>query len=670
MECPNIKRATILLILLGLVTAVRAEASKTLSFPADGWMGNLYLVPEGGIEWNARNVRPEGELAYLSAARGEVCVPDGRDVRLWVHLDLSPREAARLRRQNPRAYEACIGNRMRDYPEDLSGLAQLDPNGLFWLSVNSPNYRRTGVDPNVFEPIGRLTGLEMLSLSSTGITDAGLEHLRPLRWLKGLELTQFPIRTQALAILKDLPELEYLSLNTGLTDAGLKRVAQISSLRWLSIVGGKMWGPGLAELAKLPHLERLCFWGARGGGTITDRHLKYLEGATQLKSLTFWGVEETFTDAGLASIAKIENLEELYFVLSQPKLTPAGVAQLADLKNLKKIDFGQTWVSSPGERYGDEVARLLATMSQLEAVEHIGYLSAQGMKAIATLPNLRSLHVSLRDRNLGYHGPTGLAYLGGVSSLERLSLQSDDQLPGADLASLEPLPHLKELSIFFASVGDRGLEAIGKLKQLEHLHLDTLTHDGLNHLNGLAKLEYLNVSAGWNGTNRTIPPGEATLDLSGLRQLKELCLSELWLEDGDLAFLKELPRLERVMIQQTTPLTSAFFRELREQSELNHLWVRGLTDCQAEDLAHLNGLSKLRCLILQGEVTDAALASLKGPACLESLHLDTDHPIHQETIDTLAASHPVLEHVHVSAFTPTEVHQTPRPRQVPVGRRR
>ena len=208
-------------------------------------------------------------------------------------------------------------------------------------------YQRTGVGPEVFAPIRRLTGLEILGLHSSGVTDEGLQHLRALRSLKGLELTQFPVGSRGLAVLKDLPALEYLSLNTGLTDTGLKEVAQISSLRWLSIVGGRMWGPGLAELAKLSRLERLCLRGARGGGFIYDRHMGYLEGVKQLKSLTLWGADD-LTDASLASIGKIENLEELHFVMAAPKFTPAGLAHLRNLKGFKKVDFSATWISPAG----------------------------------------------------------------------------------------------------------------------------------------------------------------------------------------------------------------------------------------------------------------------------------------------------------------------------------
>ena len=670
--CERINRKVILAVLLGFITGLHAGepnvltpkaqpgAFRTLTFPTEQWTGNLFLVPESGVDMNPRYVRPEGDLKYFSSALGEVGVPRDREVRLWVLLDLTPREVARLQRQNPRAYQMLIADRVRDHPDDLSGLSQLDPNGLFWLSVGSPTYRRTGVAPEVFEPIARLTGLKMLDLTSTGITDAGLECIRPLRSLRGLELTQFPISSRALSVLKDLPALEYLSLNTNVTDAGLKQVAQVPSLRWLSIIDGKMWGPGLAELARLPRLERLCIQQSRS--QLYDRNIKYLEGLTQLKSLTFWsGGVDTLTDASLASISELESLEELYFIRACPKLTSAGVAHLKKLRNLRKVDFGHTWVGEPGAQYGDDVARLLATVPQLESIERLGYLSAEGMKTLATLPSLRCLHVSLRDRNLGYHGPTGLSHLAGLTSLEKLYIESGDILPDADLASLETLSGLKDLLIINPGVSERGLASIGKLTQLERLHLDTLTRSGLNHLNGLSNLEYLKVSSGWDKGDWTISPGEGTLDLSGLKKMKDLCLTEVMLRDGDLDFVKDLPALERLMVQQTTPLTAAFFRQLRGLPELNHLWVRGLTDCTGADLAHLNGLPKLRGLILHGEITDAALTSLTGPLCLESLTLQTDHPIREETVDVLTARHPVLEYVHIHALTPAQ----PQPASVP-----
>ena len=342
----------VLLVLMGLVADLQAGditpslpkgqagATRTLSFPPDQWVGSLLLEPDSGPGWDPKGVRLFGEWEHLAPARGDVRVPRDRHVWLSILLALNPRETARLQRENPRAYQALIAERVRVPPSDLSGLVPLDPNDLFRLSVGSPMYQRTGAAPAIFEPIGRLTGLEILSLSGSGITDAGLECLRPLRSLKALELTQFSIGTRGLAVLKDLPALEHLELAVGVTDAGLKEVAQASSLRWLNLVHGRFWGPGLAELARLPRLERLCIQSI-----LSDRHMQCLEGLTRLKGLALWYVGDALTDASLASIARMESLEELYFVMSSPKFTPAGVAHLKNLKHLKTVDFGvYTWV--------------------------------------------------------------------------------------------------------------------------------------------------------------------------------------------------------------------------------------------------------------------------------------------------------------------------------------
>jgi hypothetical protein len=668
------------LVLPGLVGSLLAQGitpsppksppapTRTLPFPSSPCVGNLYFEPESGLGWELKGVRPDGKWEYFAAAQGEVRVPRNRKVRLWLDLALSPAEAARLRAENPQCYQLTIADRVRPRPADLSGLAKLEPNDLRYLEVSSEMYYRAGVSPEVFAPLRRLTGLEMLGLHSSGVTDEGLQHLRALRSLKGLELTQFPVGNRGLAVLKDLPALEYLSLNTGLTDAGLKEVAQISSLRWLSIMGGRMWGPGLAELAKLPRLERLCFWGARGGGPIYDRHLKYLEGVKQIRSLTLYGVD-ALTDASLASISKIENLEELYFIMAAPKFTPAGLAHLRNLKGLKKVDFAMTWAGRPGEQYGDEVARQLATMPQLESIEGIGYLSAEGMKTLATCHDLKCLHVTLKDRRQGYHGPTGLSHLAGLHSLEKLLIGSGDPLTDADLISLEPLTGLKDLSIFGPGMSDRGLASIGKLKQLERLHLSTETRSGLNCLNNLSNLQYLKVAA-WHGAVTTTSADELLLDLSGLKKMRELYLSGLPLHDDDLAFLKRLPLLETLMIQPSSSLTGASLRHLGELPQLYRLWVLGLSNCTGQDLAGLSNLPKLRELRIGGDLMDTVLASLAGPPSLHSLMVETDNPIRKETVAELTKSHLGIESIHISVLTPIQAKPAGRPASPGVSPRR
>jgi len=687
----RINAGAIMLVLFGLVAAgwradeislfatSRPAAARSLSFPFGQCMGNLYLEPESGWDWNLEAVRPEAEGQYLGAAQGDVLVPGGRNVKLFVRLALSPRESAKFLAQNPQAYQLTITDRTRKDPDDLSGLSQLDPNDLSWLSVGTEMYLRAGAEPRIFEPIRRLTDLQILSLQSSGITDEGLEYLRPLRSLRGLELTQAGITQRGLAVLKDLPNLEYLQLNSGLTDAGLKQVAQVSNLRWLSIIDGKMWGPGLAELAKLPRLERLCILHSRA--RLLDRHIKCLEGLTQLKSLTLWANGcDTLTDASLASIGKLRNLEELYFIRTMPKFTSAGVTHLKDLKKLRKVNFAQAWLNTTGELSGDLIAgQLAANHPNLESIKRISFLSTEGIKTLATLRNLKCLHVTLKDQKQDYYGPTGISHLSGLSSMKELHISTGNSLSDADLASLEPLVRMRDLFIRSTSVTDRGFASIAKLEKLENLTVSSfsvlggtgISKSGLNQLNALPNLRFLQVHA-WGNPAQTDPADELILDLSGLKKMKDMYLSGLPLRDGDLAFAKHLTLLENLNVSSdpNSTLRGAVFRHLRELPELTRLSVHGLSDCTGQDLAHLNRLPKLRTMYLSGMITDAALASLTGPVSLESIYIDTDEPISKQTTDDFTKSHPLLEYIHISELPKFQARPNAAPKPARVNQPR
>ncbi len=650
----------IVLIIWGLVTGLRADeitllttnqpkvATKILSFPSSQCTGNLYLEPESGPGWDPEHVTMSGQWEYLSTAHGDVLVPEDRNVQLGIQLALSPRELAKLRIQDPQAYQLLIADRVRKDPDDLTGLSELDPNDLFRLSVSSAMHLRTGADPRIFEPISRLTGLQILSLNSTGITDEGFEYIRPLRSLRVLKIGESSITNRGLAILKDLPSLEYLDLNTGVTDTGLKHVSQVSNLHWLRIRTGKIRGPGLAELANLPRLERLCIWGT---SPISDRHIKFLEGLIQLKSLTLWGVVDRLTDASLSSIGKLTNLEELHFIRTGPRFTPAGVAHLKELKYLKKVDFAQIWIGPAGVYYGDEVVRQLAlNLPNLESIKGIRYLTNEGMKTLSNFQNLKCLGIALKGDKQGYYGPTGLSHLAGFGSLEELHINSES-LSDADLACLEPLNQLKKLHVGWSQhLTDRGMASIGKLKQLESLHLSCpMTRSGLNQLNGLSRLQYLKVlTRPQRNAAKTGPADELMLDLTELKKMKDMYLGGLSLKDSDLAFLKHLPLLENLAIHSDSPMTGEFLRHLKEMPELNRLYVSGLSECTGEDLAHLNGLPKLRDLTLCGRIMDAALYRLSGLPSIWSLRVDTDEPIRKQTVTNLTKSHPVIEYIHIN----------------------
>jgi len=681
--CQRIDARVILLVLFGLAASLHAEeipllrlnqsmaTTKTLSFPANQIMGKLFLEPESGSGFDpVRLTLPYAwESEYFGVAQDAVLVPEARNVQLLIRLGLSAQESATLFEQNPRKHQVLVASRVRKDPQDLSGLLQLDPNDLFRLSVDSAMSQRKGVDQRVFEPIRHLTGLQMLSLTSTGVTDKGLEYLRPLRSLRVLVLTESSVGHRGLAVLMDLPALEYLDLSTGVTDIGLKQVGQHPNLRWLRMTPEKIWGPGLGHLANLPRLERLCIWG----GNISDRHIKYMEGLTQLKSLTLWGGCDRLTDASLASIGKLKNLEELHFIRTSPRFTPAGVLRLRNLKNLKKIDFAQTWAEPRGPQGGDRVIRHLAALPNLESIRGINALSAEGMQTLTTFRHLKCLHImgmGFRDRKQGGHGPTGLSHLASLRFLEELNINSDVPLSDADFVALESLDQLNVLRIRYRNLNDQGLASIGKLKQLESLALwgGGFTCTALNQLNGLSNLHTLRVAAGGKAA-ATSTVDELMLDLSGLKKMKDMHLSGLSLEDGDLAFLEDLPVLENLMIQSNS-LSGAFMRSLRGLPKLDTLRVIGLSSCKGEDLANLNGLPKLSDIALEGNIPNSALAFLTDQPSLHSLNIRTNNPIQKQSVDILKQQHPLIEYIRVNELMKMPTRPASPPKRTGVSRTR
>ena len=180
----------------------------------------------------------------------------GRNIVLNIMLRLRKEDARRVAAR-PSEYQTFGTDRCRTDPLDLSGLSALEPNDLYALNVNSL-IPRADTDQRVLQSIRHLTGLKILKLHGTGVTDKGLEYLKDLRSLRALELGgESSVGNRGPAVLKDLPNLEYLELDTAATDAGFKYLGRLPHLRWLSLRTGRFWGPGLEELVHLPRLERL-----------------------------------------------------------------------------------------------------------------------------------------------------------------------------------------------------------------------------------------------------------------------------------------------------------------------------------------------------------------------------------------------------------------------------
>jgi hypothetical protein len=151
----------------------------------------------------------------------------------------------------------------------------------------------------------------------TGVTGAGLDHLRNLSQLKELSLARQPVADDDLAFLEQLPRLKTLRLgNTRVTDAGLRHLARLQELEWLDLSRTNVTGSGFEELSSLAQLRMLELNGA------------------------------PVSDEGLKGIATLSNLETLN--LDSTKITDAGLVHLQAMKKLQWLNISFTAVSDEG----------------------------------------------------------------------------------------------------------------------------------------------------------------------------------------------------------------------------------------------------------------------------------------------------------------------------------
>ena len=131
-----------------------------------------------------------------------------------------------------------------------------------------------------------------------------------------------------------VPRMNTLILaNTGVTDAGVAHLKELAgTLQVLTLDGTQVTDAGLAHLEGLTRLQWLSFTNTR----VTDAGLSHLERLTGLQSLMLQ--ETSVTDVGLAHVEGLTALQQLN--LRKTKVTDAGLVHVMGLKNLKLILLG------------------------------------------------------------------------------------------------------------------------------------------------------------------------------------------------------------------------------------------------------------------------------------------------------------------------------------------
>lgn len=496
---------------------------------------------------------------YIGQAQGEVPVPEGQRVGLVITQaaghDLS--DLAKLKSDdlyllilNENAEDRCM-----PYIANLTGLrilqmgrSQITNKGLKYLE-NLKSLEYLTVPERMSDPAMKylegLSSLKGLYFRTTRITSKGLRHLTKLPSLEELDISGDSIDAGGLVYLTKLPSLNYLILSGRCcTDEAMSHIRNIPSLKILNVMHQPITDEGLRRLSGHPGLENLGLFNTE----ITNRGLVYLESLPSLKKLDI-GTRNyqnpPVTDEGMIHIAKLKGLE--YLDLPNVGITDKGLAYITELKNLKHL-----WVC--GQSNSPLTDKALEQVAKLPSLEYLlihgtGFTDA-GMEYLSKL-------ITLKDLNLG--GDTisnaGLAKLKTLELLEKFNLKSKN-ITISGLSALNALKNITDLDVLDVKQDNSGLDIAG-LSKLEKLGLTLqvkrqegkIVHDELRDedLACLAKhtnLKWLQI--GFISKNQITDAGMACL--AGLTNMERLTIGSPYLTDKSLACLKEMKGLEDMTI--------------------------------------------------------------------------------------------------------------------------
>ncbi len=491
-------------------------ASRTLRFPKARSLG-VFFVQDRRIQGGLLDYTREGEhWDKLGQAKGLVPVPAGKKLR----LDVS-----------------------REALKDLSPLLELGANDLYMLTFFRCGSE--GPDQSCMRYMSAITGLKVLNLWNTTITDKSLSLIKGMKSLTHLYLPA-TIGDAGLASVSELQSLEVLGLYlTAVTDAGLSQLSKLGSLRELSL--GRTSIKSLSFIKEMKSLEHLGLPGTK----ISDSDLAHL---SHLKAIKYLDLSRTrITEGGLVHLTNMKSLEHLRLPRSIP--TDRVISQLVKFPKLKNL---------AAHKIGEKSLGLLPRFSSLEDLDLSGKaVTDDTLDSVARLTKLKKLGIgSCRVSN------AGLAKLASCKSLETISLFNgnpdiDMPITSSGLAHLKAFSSLKYLFLYNIQLDESRLSHLANLKGLEYLDLKTMAitdHD----LTSIAKLT----------------------------RLKRLFFDSRTVSDAGLAHLARLTTL--VDLAPSLPMTDVGLSYLANMTNLERLQVSG--DFTDEGLRHLEGLKSLRTL--------------------------------------------------------------------------
>lgn len=501
-------------------------------------------------------------------------------------------------------------------------------------------------DPNGLRVLARLTGLERLELSFTGLTSDGMEKISHLKNLQYLNISSNKIGDHGFRVIdafrKSLRSLHASSC--AVTEA--ETVGDIEGLEFLNLMNNKLsvqTGASIGSMSWLKELyvshEREDFsWSAQFASMSTLRKL-YLSGCPisaetmesfgKIRSLSDLHISGCrVTDVGLAALSKESKLRRLD--ASNNPISERGFGAISEIASLKEV-----WIS--GATVSDESATLLSRATQicllglgrsrvsalgaqklscLQGLERLALGSTTiGDDGVATLHQLPRLH-TLEVESCGLSAD-GARHISKILTLKYLNLSRNKIGPEGAKALVALKDSLERLELVDSEIGDDGMRALGSLSKLRILQVpkNDISHAGAQGLARLRNLSFLDL-----GQNHIGDVGAA--HLSGIGYLERLNIPGNSIGDDGACSLSHIKGLQELSASQNR-IGDRGVSCIADRATLTHINLshNSITKKGAEEFARLPRLISLN---LEGNmVGDEGAISIcrNASSMLHALHL-------------------------------------------------
>lgn len=312
-----------------------------------------------------------------------------------------------------------------------------------------------------------------------------------------------------LAALESLPYLRYVEAHD-LSDRQIEPISKLKRLQWLNLSESGLTDLGVAQFMNLRSLDTLHLEQAHISGECFKRPSEW----NSLNSFRLVDCK-SLTDNGIENIGKLPVLSELTF--EGCDLDDYQISLLANLSRLTSLKL-------VGERNAQGTGlHAFKGHLNLQTISFTnGGLNDAGLEAVAGLPQVTKLVADDSSSITAY----SIRQLGGMKSLEYLSLRGCAQLGDEVTHSVVVIPQLKRLSLRDCGLSNESLVQLAKLPALERLDISGNSHIDQRSLEPLAALKSLKEL--WLG--ETNIPNETMVELE--KSLPNCKLHEWSFMDG------------------------------------------------------------------------------------------------------------------------------------------